>query len=214
MAACLGSLFCSVKIHHRGRWQQIFIRNVSVHFSIRASCCCANVPVLYADKRRDVPTYKRHCWWCFRGDVLCLPPPKHPKSYILVSSELFPPSVSRACLNVVQHTCKCTSACFSFSSGALLGERAHRPWWLCVFTDRSRFIEATSVFWPQQACLKLCSLEILLQSVSSAYFYSDKVAQVLWELTGVSCVAPFFYRSSGRTEPDIYMHTVAGLLSN
>ncbi len=50
-------------LHHPGRWQQIFIKNVSVHFSIHPS-------FNYMNFASTIP-------WCFWGDVHCHLTSKH-----------------------------------------------------------------------------------------------------------------------------------------
>ena len=86
----------SCHLQHPGGWQQILIKNITIHFSIRPSFnymksarCWKTAP------HHDAPTSKLHCW-CGVFRVMCsaISPPIRlyvmlwqPKSYILVSSD-------------------------------------------------------------------------------------------------------------------------------
>ena len=100
----------SFHLHHPGRWQQIFIKNVSVHFSIHPSFNCvkfASTVCWKAAPHHDVPTSKLHCW----DDVQCHLSSKHGVHYgiqrVQICSHLtrlYSPSISQACPNVVLQT--------------------------------------------------------------------------------------------------------------
>lgn len=56
----------SFHLQHPGRWQHIFIKNVSVHFSIHPSISYmkyASTVCWKTASHQDVPTSKLHCWF-------------------------------------------------------------------------------------------------------------------------------------------------------
>ena len=131
LAVCLVSLSCW-NVHHPGRWWQILIKNVSVHFSIHPSfnyMKFASIVCWKTAPHHDVPTSKLHCWYGVFWVMCCAIWPLnmvctvwHPKSSILVSSD--------QTIFSQYFTDLSKSKCFSFSNWVLPGDRAYRPWWL------------------------------------------------------------------------------------
>ncbi len=121
MYGIIVSLKCppSFHLHHPGRWQQIFIKNVSVHFSIHPSFNYMN----FASAMM------------FWGDVQC-----HLTSngvYYGIQRVQFLSHLTRLFSQYFTGLSKCCAAnfkrastCFFFSNRAFRGERACRPWWL------------------------------------------------------------------------------------
>lgn len=125
-------------LNHPDRRQQIFIKNVSLHFSIHPSF--SNVSCSSATaQHHDFPTSKFHLQtsqlvWCFWGDMCCLFSTKHSVYYgiqrvqfLFNLTRLYPPILLQACPNVVQQTEKAHATCFFFSNGILCHECAYRP---------------------------------------------------------------------------------------
>ncbi len=119
------SLKCppSFHLHHLCRWQQIFIKNVSVHFSIHPSFNYMNFFQCYT--------------MIFWGDVQCHLISKHGVYYGIQRVQFFVSSDQTIFCQYFIGLSKCCAAnfksastCFFFINRALCGERAYRPWQL------------------------------------------------------------------------------------
>lgn len=151
-------------LNHPDRRQQIFIKNVSLHFSIHPSF--SNVSCSSATaQHHDFPTSKFHLQtsqlvWCFWGDMCCLFSTKHSVYYgiqrvqfLFNLTRLYPPILLQACPNVVQQTEKAHATCFFFSNGILCHECAYRP----LFSLTQLYLQIFSLL-----CVKSCGEHLVV----------------------------------------------------
>lgn len=117
----------SLPLHHPGIWQQIFIMNILVYFSVNTSFSYMKRTCAICWKKtapqHDVPTSRLY-YLCFWATWSASWPPNIPKSSVVVSSDQTIFSQYFTGLS------KRAGACFFFSNWDLHGECAYRSWQL------------------------------------------------------------------------------------
>ena len=138
----------SFHFHHPGRWQQIFIKNVSVHLSVHPSF-------------DDVKSASAVCWtallvWGFSGDMQCLLTSKHGVCYGIQRVQFW-----SICPDYILPVLQALSNVMLFSSAV-----ESEVWWTCV---QAMEVESLLIVFFQTCCT--CWFQVFLW-LSQVVLYS------------------------------------------